>query len=138
MLFYMLIMVYIKHQCNRKIFREIILKIKNCFQIFKNKNRLWILKVLQDNNQNFFNLNKKIKLSAVFQNNKDLKQQKWGQNSPRKIVSVLHLWMLNLLSGHQSIPSLEIINGLIRPQLRNKQIKIGNLIVCLKRLPQSM
>ena len=138
MLFYMLIMVYIKHQCNRKIFREISLKIKNCFQIFKNKNRLWILKVLQDNNQNFFNLNKKIKLSAVFQNNKDLKQQKWGQNSPRKIVSVLPLWMLNLLSGHQSIPSLEIINGLIRPQLRNKQIKIGNLIVCLKRLPQSM
>ena len=45
----------------------------------------------QTNNQNFFNLNKKIKLSAVFQNNKDLKQQKWGQNSPRKIVSVLHL-----------------------------------------------
>ena len=87
----MLIMVYIKHQCSRKIFRKISLKIKNCFQIFKNKNRLWILKVLQDNNQNFFNLNKKIKLSAVFQNNKDLKQQKWGQNSPRKIVSVLHL-----------------------------------------------
>ena len=87
----MLIMVYIKHQCSRKIFREISLKIKNCFQIFKNKNRLWILKVPQDNNQNFFNLNKKIKLSAVFQNNKDLKQQKWGQNSPRKIVSVLHL-----------------------------------------------
>ena len=138
MLFYMLIMVYIKHQCNRKIFKEISLKNKNYFQIFKNKNRLWILKVLQNNNQKFFNLNKKIKLSAVFQNNKDLKQQKWAQNSPRKIVSVLPLWMLNLLSGHQSILSLETINGLIRPQLRNKQIKIGNLIVCLKRLPQSM
>ncbi len=57
------------------------------------KNNLQILKALLNNNLKFVNLNKKIKLSAVYQiiNNKGLKQQKWALNNHTKIVFVLPL-----------------------------------------------
>jgi len=93
MLSYMLIMVYIKHLYNKKICKEISLKVKNCFKMLKIKNNLSILKALLNNNLKFVNLNKKIKLSAVYQiiNNKGLKQQKWALNNHTKIVFVLPL-----------------------------------------------
>ena len=93
MLSYMLIMVYINRPYNKKILKEISLKFRNCFKMFKTKNNLWILKVLPNNNRKFVNLNKRIKLSVVSQiiNNKGSKQQKWGQNNHIKIVFVLLL-----------------------------------------------
>lgn len=89
----MLIMVYIKHPYNKRIRKEISLKLQNCFKMFKIKNNLWILKVLPNNNRKLVNLNKKIKLLAVSQiiNNKGSKQQKWEQNNHIKIVFVLLL-----------------------------------------------
>ena len=136
MLFYMLIMAFIKHLCNKKMNKEINLKTKNSFLLFKTKNRLLIKKVHLNYSLKFQILRMKTKFKATFQivNNKGLRRQKWEQNNHKRIVFILHLWMQDLLLDLHLISLRKIINGLIRQPHRSKLIKIVNLIICPKRL----